>query len=143
MKTNEVPQDPKNFKEADKMKKLVYAVDNDGNYTGVNSAGWEAENTALKNAWDDADEKLAEVEAQVRAGKLSPIAYYMHKNLMDASLLAKYVGKWAWQVRRHMKPGIFKKLKPATMEAYARVFNISVQELQYFGKPMPQTSPVK
>lgn len=132
MKVNEVPQDPKDFKEGDKIKKLVYAVDTDGNYTGVNSAGWDAENTATKQAWDEVEEDLRETELQVKQGKLSPIAWYMKKNLMDTALLAKYVGKWQWQVRRHFKPSVFNTLSPALLQQYAAVFNITVDELKAF-----------
>ncbi|HXS37088.1 MAG TPA: hypothetical protein VN721_10340 [Flavipsychrobacter sp.] len=134
MKINEVPQDPKDFKEGDKLRKLVYAVDSEGKYTGVNSAGWDAENTALKQAWDAVDEALSETEAKVRSGELSPIAYFMQKNLMDLPLLAKYIGKWKWQVRRHMKPAVFEKMDPTLLQAYAKVFNITVDELNSFGK---------
>ena len=69
MKVNEVPQDARDFRDGDKVKKLVYAVDKDGKYTGVNSAGWEAENTATRQAWDAVDEALAETEAKVKAGQ--------------------------------------------------------------------------
>lgn len=134
MKVNEVPQDPKNFKGGNVGTKLVYAVDKDGKYTGVNSAGWDAENTATRQAWDEIDEQLAATEAKVKAGQLSPVAYYMHKCLMDIGLLAQYMGKWQWQVKRHMKPAVFAKLNSKTIEKYAAVFNITVNELLSFGK---------
>lgn len=134
MNINEVPQDPKNFKGAEKMKKLMYATDKDGKYTGVTSSGWEAENEATRQAWEDADETLAQTEAQVRQGSLSPIAYYMQKNLMELSLLAKYVGKWQWQVKRHMRPSVFRKMDAALLQKYAEVFNITTEELSNFGK---------
>lgn len=134
MNVNEVPQDPKDFREGDKIKKLMYAVDKDGKYTGVNSAGWEAENAATKQAWDVVDEELSETAAKVKAGELSPIAYYMHKCLMEPSLLASYAGKWQWQVKRHMKPSVFKSLSPEMLQTYARIFNITVEELTSFGK---------
>ena len=134
MNINEVPQDPKNFKEGEKLRKLVYAVDNNGQYVGVNSAGWEAENFAMKQAWDAVEDALADTEAKVREGLLSPIAYFMQKNLMDISLLSKYMGKWKWQVRRHMNPNVFKKLDSSLLKQYAVVFNISVEELTSFGK---------
>lgn len=132
MKVNEVPQDPKDFKEGDKIKKLLYAVDKDGKYTGVSSAGWDAENAATKQAWDLVEEDLQETEEKVKAGSLSPLAWYMKKNLMDTALLARYVGKWQWQVRRHFNPAVFKKLPPAMLEKYAAVFNITVDELKSF-----------
>ncbi len=134
MDVNEVPQDPKNFKGAENLKKLMYATDKDGKYTGVVSSGWEAENAATKQAWDDVDENLAKTEAQVRAGELSPIAYYMEKNLMELSLLAKYVGKWQWQVKRHFKPSVFNNMDATLLQKYADVFNITTEELKSFGK---------
>lgn len=134
MKVNEVPQDPKKFKGADEVKKKVYAVDKDGKYTGVNSAGWEAENIATRQAWDAVDEALAQTAEKVKAGELSPVAYFMEKCLMEPSLLAKYVGKWTFQVKRHMKPSVFNKLDKTMLEKYASVFNITVDELTAFGK---------
>jgi hypothetical protein len=53
---------------------------------------------------------------------------------MDVALLAKYAGKWQWQVKKHMKPAVFNKLAPTVLAVYARVFNISVAELTGFGK---------
>ncbi len=134
MKVNEVPQDVRDFKGAEKLKKLVYAVDKNGNYEGVSSSGWEAENLATKQAWDAVDDALADTEEKVKTGKLSPIAYYMQKCLMDISLLARYVGKWKWQVKRHMKPAVFDKLDRRILEKYASVFNVSVDDLISFGK---------
>src|SRR4051812_13998166 len=121
MKVNEVPQDPRDTKHDGKMRKVVYAVDKDGRYTGVNSEGWEAENAALKQAWDDIEETLQEIETKVRAGVLSPIPYFMQKNLMDVALLARYAGKWKWQVKRHFKPEVFKKMDHKMIAEYARI----------------------
>jgi hypothetical protein len=133
MQLNEVPQDGLDYKERDKLRKLMYAVDKDGHYTGVASVGWEAENTATKSAWDEVDEILRETEASVRAGRLSPIAYFMQKSLMDVALLARYVGKWQWTVRRHMKPAVFARLSEGTLAKYAAVFNVTVADLKNFG----------
>lgn len=134
MDVNEVPQDERDMSHNARIKKLMYAVGKDGKYTGVNSIGWEAENYALKQAWDDIDESLADTETKVRNGSLSPIAYFMQKNLMDVALLARYAGKWQWQVKRHCKPKVFKKLSSAMLDKYAQIFSISVEELMNFGK---------
>ncbi|OSZ81981.1 hypothetical protein CAP35_01550 [Chitinophagaceae bacterium IBVUCB1] len=134
MKADEVPQDKRDFKEGDKIHKLMYAVDTDGKYTGITSAGWEAENIATKQAWDAVDEELAETAEKVKRGELSPIAYFMQKNLMEVSLLAKYAGKWQWQVKRHFKPAVFKKLSGDMLAKYAAIFNITADELKNFGK---------
>ena len=134
MNVNEVPQDGLDYKDRDKVRKLMYATDKDGNYTGVPSVGWEAENAATEQAWNEIEASLAETAAKVKAGVVSPIAYFMERSLMDLSLLAKYMGKWQWTVKRHMKPGVFEKLSKQTLADYARIFNISVTELQNFGK---------
>lgn len=133
MDVTEVPQDEREMKHDAKIKKLMYATDKDGKYTGVNSVGWEAENLVLKQAWENIDDSLLEAEKKVRSGALSPIAYYMQKNLMDLALLARYVGKWQWQVKRHFKPAIFNSLSAADLEKYAKVFNITTDELKNFG----------
>lgn len=134
MNINEVPQEPMGYKGKDKVKKLVYAIDKDGHYTGVGSAGWDAENEATKQAWEAIDDELKETEQQVRNGTVSPIAYFMHKKLMDVGLLAKYAGKWQWQIKRHLKPEVFKKLDSKTLEKYAEIFGVSKEQLIGFGK---------
>lgn len=132
MKIEEVPQDPKDFKEGSKMKKLLYAVDDDGNYVGKVSAGWVAENEAMRQAWDLVDEALEDTLNKVKTRKLSPIAWFMQKNLMDISLLAKYMHLWQWQVKRHFKPANFINLKQETLQAYAKVFNVTIDDLKNF-----------
>lgn len=134
MKVNEVPQEGSDFRQRNQVRKLMYAVDKDGRYTGVNSAGWEPENAAMQQAWEEADDALKQVLEEVRTGQKSPIAYFMQKNLMDPALLAKYVGKWGWQVRRHLKPSVFKQLPASLLQRYAQVFNISIDELTHFGQ---------
>ncbi len=130
MNIKDVPNDKENFKGKSDMRKLVYATKDDGSYTNVNSDGWEVENMATRQAWDAVEEELKEVVQQVKAGQSSPVAYYMHKCLMELPILAKYVGKWQWQVKRHFKPTIFASLDAKMLERYASVFNISVEELR-------------
>ena len=131
MKIEEVPQDKKQFKDGDKApKKLMYVTNQDGSYTQKTSAGWEAENLALEQAWQDIDEQLLESKEAVKTGKSSPIAYYMILNRMDIAILAKYVGKWQWQVKRHLKPSVFNTLPEKVLLKYAQAFNISVYALK-------------
>jgi hypothetical protein len=56
---------------------------------------------------------------------------------MDVALLASYAGKWQWQVKRHMKPDVFKKLDTKVLAGYAAIFNITIEELKNFGKTPP------
>lgn len=134
MKADEVPQEGMDYKGRDKVKKVVYATGTGGAYTSVNSIGWEAENVATRLAWQEVEDTLKQVAEDVAAGRLSPIAWWMNKSLMDVNLLAKYVGKWSWTVKRHLKPAGFKKLSQADLEKYAAVFEISVEALKEVGK---------
>ncbi len=134
MKANEVPQDKENFKGKSDIHKLMYATNEDGSYTQVNSEGWEVENMATRQAWEAVLEELNEIEDKVKKGELSPIAYFMHKSLMELPILARHMGKWKWQVKRHFKPDAFRKLDEDILSRYARVFNIPLETLKNFGR---------
>ncbi len=131
MQIQDVPQDKKDFKDGHQApKKLMYVTRSDGSYTQTTSAGWEAENLALEQAWEDIEHQLAATKAQVDQGLVSPIAYYMIQARMDLPILASYVGKWQWQVRRHMKPAVFNNLSESILQRYADAFNISISDLR-------------
>ena len=130
MNIEDVPQDLKDFKDGNKApKKVMYVTTKDGQYTQTQSVGWEAENLVLQQAWEDIDLQLAKEKKKVMAGLVSPISFYMIKNRMDIPILSSYVGKWQWQVKRHMKPHIFHKLSDSIKEKYAQAFNITREEL--------------
>jgi hypothetical protein len=129
MKVKEVPQDLKFFKNT-VIRDVSYAVDDDGNYTPVISEGWEVKNDALDITWDDIGEKCEEIRAKVLAGKISPLAYHLEKNIMDIGLFAKYTGQNKWKIKKHLKPDVFKKLDDRILQKYAEVLRISIEELK-------------
>ncbi len=129
MKAKEVPQDDANMMRG-KWKDPIYTVDENGKYTTSYSLGWEVKNAVMQQAWDNIREKLEEIRKKVLAGELSPIAYYMEKNIMDVSLLAKYMELWKWTVKKHLKPKHFNRLSQETLEKYADIFNITTDELK-------------
>lgn len=129
MKKDEVPQDGDNLHHGT-FKQLFYAVDQSGEYTPVTSVGWEPENVALDQAWEEVELRVREMRDKVLAGQLSPIAYYMERTLLDLPLLARKVGKFQWQVKRHMKPQVFSRMKRSLTERYATIFAISADVLQ-------------
>ena len=117
MKISEVPQD--NIKTLNGLKKAVYAIDHEGCYTKTATGGWEAEEVVL---------------SQIRINETSPIEYFMYKNWMDAPTLAQAMGLYRWQVKRHFKPSVFRKLDDRTLAGYAALFRISVDALKNFPK---------
>lgn len=129
MKKDEVPQDDENLFEG-KFKVVKYAVDEDGKYGTVGSVGWEPENTVLNKAWEEVHKKVADTHTKVEAGELSPLAYHMEKNMMDVGMLSQYMDISKRQVTKHLKPKGFNKLDAKTLQRYAEVFDITVQELK-------------
>ncbi|MEE4260738.1 MAG: hypothetical protein V2I62_13315 [Bacteroidales bacterium] len=129
MKNKEVPQDDANMLQG-KFREPVYSLDKDGNYTTVKSVGWDPKNAVMQQAWDHINEKVEETRQKVIHGKLSPIAYYMEKNIMDIGLLSKYMGVWKWTVKKHLKPRNFNKLSEKRIAQYADIFNITPGQLK-------------
>ena len=130
MKKKEVPQD-EGLMEG-RFEDVCYALDENGNYVAVLSKGWKPKTDAMLQAWEVVHEKVEQVRQDVLAGKVSPIAYYMEKNIMDVSLLADYAGLSRWKVKKHLKPGRFARLKEDILQRYADIFEISVAELKNY-----------
>ncbi len=131
MKKEEVPQDQSNLSKSN-IKELIYATDVNGNYTTELSSGWEPKTIALNNSLEEINERIAIANEQVKNGQASPIVYFMEKSRMEVNVLASYVDKWQWQVKRHFKPQVFAKLNDIMLQKYADVFNISISELKNF-----------
>jgi hypothetical protein len=129
MKKKEVPQDDANMMQG-KFREPVYSLDEDGNYTTVKSVGWDPKNAVMQQAWDHINEKVEETKQKVIEGQLSPIAYFMEKNIMDVGLLSKYMGLWKWTVKKHLKPKYFNKLSEERLAQYADIFDITPGQLK-------------
>lgn len=129
MEKEKVPQDKSNLTK-NNVKELLYATDENGNYTTTLSTGWEPKTIALSNSIDEINERIAEAKMQVETGEASPICYYMELNKMDLTILASYVGLWKWRVKRHFKPTVFAKLNDKILKKYADAFAISVDQLK-------------
>lgn len=126
MKKKDVPQDTGI---AEGLKEVCYAVDENGKYVLVPSAGWEPKNITNDQAWEVIREQLDITARRVAAEELSPLAYHMTRNLMDVNLLAEYMGIYRWRVKRHLRPEIFKRLKRPLLERYAKLLRVTVEEL--------------
>lgn len=132
MKKEDVPQDAGNLSDKN-IRELVYATDENGNYTTALSTGWEPKSIALSNSMDVVNERIALAKEQMESGVVSPIAYYMELNKMDLQVLSSYVEMFQWRVKRHFKPKVFAKLSNKTLLKYCEAFNINLTELKYIG----------
>lgn len=135
MRDRDVPQDAALL---DGLKEVCYAVDESGRYVLAQSAGWDPANLANVQAWEAIESEVAVVLARVQAGELSPLAFHMARHQMNARLLAGYAGLFAWQVRRHMRPGPFRRLHPDRLKRYAEIFRMTTDSLRAVpGPPDP------
>jgi hypothetical protein len=130
MKISEVPQD--DVKTMQGAKKALYAVDDRGEYTRTATRGWKAEEIVLTQVIDDFEAKARQAAARLRRGETSPIEYFMNKKWMDPLTLAQAMGLYRWQVRRHFKPAVFKKMDGKTLAEYSRLFGVTVERLTNF-----------
>jgi len=126
MLEKDVPQD-EGMSEG--LKAVCYAVNNEGNYVLVPSAGWEAKQITNDQAWDVINEQIEAMRQEVLAGKKSMLAFHMTKNLMDSGLLAQYAGFSRFRVWLHLRPAFFARLPQEKLLRYAKIFEISVEEL--------------
>jgi len=129
MEKDQVPQDQSNLTK-NNVKELLYATDENGNYTTTLSTGWEPKTIALSNSIDEINERIADARQQVLNGEVSPIVYFMEVNKMDLNILSSYVGFWKWRVKRHFKPSVFATLSDKILQKYADTFGISIEELK-------------
>ncbi|MDF2381645.1 hypothetical protein JMG10_09235 [Nostoc ellipsosporum NOK] len=128
MKKQDIPQDPSALNNV--TKEVTYAVDESGNYTTGLSTGWSVKAEALDVAWQDIEKRVADARKKVESGEASPLLFFMETKLMDVTIVASYTGFWKWQVKRHLKPGVFKNLPERKLQKYAELFEVPVNQLR-------------
>ncbi len=128
MKKKDLPQDPSALDNV--TRDVVYVTDDKGNYTAELSRGWEVKATALTIAWQDIEQRIKEAKLKVDSGQASPVLFFMELKLMDIPTLAGYTGLWQWQIKRHIKPSVFKTLSAKKIAKYAEVFEVSVDDFK-------------
>ena len=130
MKIKEIPQD--SIKTLGGKKKALYALDENGRYTTATTTGGEVEEIVLLDALADYDRKAEEARQRVLKNRTSPIEYFMYIRRMDLTTLAQAMGLFKWQVKRHLKPEIFRKLHEPVLRQYADLLRIPIRALLHF-----------
>lgn len=126
MKVGDVPQDDGIESGT---KRLNVAVDDQGNFVLVQSVGWSPVNTAFSVFWEFTQKNLEDIRQKALRGETSSLHFHMLTKLMNEKFLAAYAGFWVWQTRRHLKAGVFRRLKPAVLEKYAKALDMTVEQL--------------
>lgn len=110
--------------------KLVYAINEKGEYHGVRTSGWEAEELVTQDAndWFDAQAELAKEEH--RQAKASTLKFHMFKKRMDVPTLSQATGIWQWRVKRHLRYDGFESLPQKLQLRYAEAMGSTIDELR-------------
>ena len=128
MKKEDVPQDLSSLGKL--TTEICYATDESGKYTTQQSRGWDVKIGALDVTWENVEKRMKEATEKMEKGEVSPLLYFMEKNVMDLAILSDYTGFWKWRIRRHLKPAVFSKLSDKALQKYAEVFSSTVEELK-------------
>jgi hypothetical protein len=128
MKKEDVPQDLSSLGKI--TTEICYATDESGKYTTQQSRGWDVKIEALDVTWENVEKRMKEAKEKMEKGDVSPLLYFMEKNVMDLAILSSYTRFWKWQIKRHLRPGVFSKLSDKILRRYAEVFNSTVEELK-------------
>ena len=112
------------------LRKLLYAVDEQGQYTGVPSSGWEVESFSTELAVAELERQREEALRRARAGITSALEYHMFARRMDFDTLASVSGVWRWRLRRHLRPDVFARLPDRLLQRYADAMGIAVAQLR-------------
>jgi hypothetical protein len=128
MDKESVPQD--NSPTYAGLRKLLYAVDSQGKYTGVPSTGWDVESFATQTAVSELDRLRQDAWQRARDGKTSALEFHMYRNRMEPDTLSATTGIWRWRVRRHFDPRRFSRLPDRVLSRYAEAMGITVAALR-------------
>lgn len=128
MRVNEVPQETNPILEGGS--KAVFACDENGKLVTVPCPGWEVESIVTQDAVDVLKQQARVALADARAGKVSPLAYWMYEKRMDETVLAQSTGFWRWRVRRHLQPQHFAKLPTHILQVYAGALGLTLATLK-------------
>ena len=128
MREQDVPQQHSDILQG--QRKVVYAVNAQGEYERVPSSGWEAEElvTQEANDWFDSQALAAKIEYQQQ--RFSSLKYHMFKQRMDIPTLSQATGIWQWRVKRHLQYQGFERLKPSTKQRYADAMAMDIAQLE-------------
>jgi len=117
-------------KEYGQYRELSYSYVEGGKFEKTVGFHGEADRLILQQAWDLFQERIEDARLRVISGKVSPVVYYMEKNLLDPLNLSMMAGMSLWRVKWHFKPAVFKRLNDNILQKYATAFNITIDQLK-------------
>ncbi|WP_051309145.1 hypothetical protein [Desulfogranum japonicum] len=109
---------------------VSYQAGNDGRQQLISGDMWQPVNIVNRQAWDAIEKQIQHTREKIHRGSWSCLRYYMVINHMDTGLLAKYSNQLRIVVYLHTLPLFFKRLGTGTLQKYADIFDVTVEDLQ-------------
>lgn len=128
MKKEQVPQD--DSKTYAGHNKVIYAVNDEGNYEKVESSGWKPEEMVTRAAVEDLVDLTSEARKKAAQGNASTLEYYMYSRRFDITGLAQATGFFEWQVKRHLRADVFNRLSHKKILRYVEALGVQEDELR-------------
>ncbi len=113
----------------DGLQTVNYVADAGGRQELVPGFVWQPVDVVNRQAWQEIAQHIAASRVLVESGQASCLHYYMTANQMDTALMASYTGQSRWWVRLHLRPWCFRRLSRRTLEKYAELFQVRVEDL--------------
>lgn len=108
---------------------ILFAEKEDKSYDAIISGSY-----VVKHFLSDFYLKKENLDKVLREGmkkrNISPVFYYMLMQDMGPGDLAKRVGISKRKLRKHFRPDVFAKLEDVTLQKYALVFGITVEQIK-------------
>lgn len=113
--------------------RINYAVDKNGKYIATESSGWDVNDAVMHNFQGYFDELSEEAKKKFLNKESSPLEYFMYHFGLDLTTLAMQIKFSKRKIKKHFNPQIFEKLDDKTLQVYADIFRISIEEIKNFG----------
>lgn len=123
-------KDDKERRDGSGLNPLRYEPDGKGSFQATPREEDEAVNIAMEQAWEEVERKVDKARERVRKEERSPLAFFMELNMMDPKTIARYMGSSKRKVKQHLRPKGFQRIDASTMNAYADLFGIELDELR-------------
>lgn len=112
----------------DEHQMVLFVEKEDGSYGAVQTGSYMVSNF-VDDFWDKRKKLEQDCLQRLQRGEMSPVAYFLTLREIAPADLAARVGIATAQVKKHMQPRLFQKMRIETAARYAEVFGIALAEL--------------
>jgi hypothetical protein len=113
-------------------RRVRYTVDDRGNVVEEYEEMTEYGAIVAENLFDLYRDRAEEAKERIRRKKASPLEYFMHQAQIEIELVIALTGYSRRQVKKHMKPDVFKTLGDEVLQRYAQAFLIDIDTIKNY-----------